>query len=32
VPRTWLGSFLDRLDDGSLDEVLARVVRATSVR
>ena len=28
VPRTWLGSFLDRLDDGSLDEVLARIVSA----
>jgi hypothetical protein len=28
VPRTWLGSFLDRLDDGSLDEVLPRIVRA----
>lgn len=26
VPRTWLGSFLSRLDDGSLDEVLARLV------
>lgn len=26
VPRTWLRSFLDRLDDGSLDEVLARLV------
>jgi hypothetical protein len=27
VPRTWLRSFLDRLDDGSLDEVLDRIVR-----
>jgi hypothetical protein len=26
VPRTWLGSFLARLDDGSLDEVLTRLV------
>jgi hypothetical protein len=26
VPRTWLGSFLDRLDDGSLDDVLTRLV------
>jgi hypothetical protein len=26
VPRTWLGSFLARLDDGSLDDVLARLV------
>ena len=26
VPRTWLGSFLARLDDGSLDEVMARLV------
>jgi hypothetical protein len=26
VPRVWLGSFLDRLDDGSLDDVLARLV------
>lgn len=28
VPRTWLASFLARLDDGSLDEGLARLVRA----
>jgi hypothetical protein len=28
VPRTWLGSFLDRLDDGSLDDVLRAIVRA----
>jgi hypothetical protein len=27
VPRTWLGSFFDRLDDGSLDDVLTRLVR-----
>ena len=27
VPRTWVRSFLERLDDGSLDEVLARLVR-----
>ncbi|GAA3159624.1 hypothetical protein GCM10010531_08790 [Blastococcus jejuensis] len=26
VPRTWMGSFLDRLDDGSLDDVLTRLV------
>ena len=26
LPRTWQGSFLDRLDDGSLDAVLARLV------
>lgn len=26
VPRTWMGSFLDRLDDGSLDDVLTRMV------
>ena len=30
VPRTWLGSFLDRLDDGSLDDVLNRIVRASA--
>jgi hypothetical protein len=28
VPRTWLASFLDRLDDGSLDDVLAEIVGA----
>jgi hypothetical protein len=27
VPRTWVRSFLDRVDDGSLDEVLSRLVR-----
>jgi hypothetical protein len=27
VPRTWVRSFLERLDDGTLDEVLARLVR-----
>jgi hypothetical protein len=26
VPRPWMGSFLDRLDDGTLDDVLARLV------
>jgi hypothetical protein len=30
VPRTWLASFLDRLDDGALDEVLAGMVRAAA--
>jgi hypothetical protein len=27
VPRTWVRSFLERLDDGTLDEVLGRLVR-----
>lgn len=27
VPRTWMGSFLDRLDDGTLDDSLAALVR-----
>jgi hypothetical protein len=30
VPRTWLASFLDRLDDGALDDVLAGMVRAAA--
>ncbi len=30
VPRVWLDSFLERLDDGSLDEVLARLVSAAA--
>jgi hypothetical protein len=29
VPRAWVRSFLDRLDDGSLDDVLARLVSAS---
>jgi hypothetical protein len=30
VPRAWVRSFLDRLDDGSLDDVLAGIVRASA--